>query len=218
MQPDSQYAPLTSDHIKQLQAICPQPRQVLSEPADCLPYGCDNSRQYALPEAVVLVQTHEEVVALVEFCRAHHLPITPRGRGTNTTGAAVPIHGGIVISLEKMDKILELNTIDRTVRAQTGVSNQAIQDYCAPHQLFWPPDPSSAAYCTLGGNLACNAAGPRAVKYGTTRDSVLRLKAVAGTGETLLSGALTSKSVAGLDLTRLLIGSEGTLAIITEAV
>lgn len=218
MQSNSEHTPLESSYLKQLQAICQQSGQVLYQPADCLPYGCDNSKQYALPDAVVLVQTHEEVMAVVKLCRKHHLPITPRGRGTNTTGAAVPIHGGVVVSLEKMDRILELDTTNRTLRVQPGVTNQAIQDYCASHRLFWPPDPGSAAYCTVGGNLACNAAGPRALKYGTTRDNTLRLKAVAGTGETLKTGALTTKSVAGLDLTRLLIGSEGTLAIITEAV
>ena len=216
-QPDSPVA--LDDHlISQLKAICPQRGQVFHKAADCLPYGCDNSKQYAQPAAVVLPQTHDEVVEIVRLCRANHLPITPRGRGTNTTGAAVPIYGGIVVCMERMNRILEIDTTNRTLRAQTGVSNRAIQDYCATEQLFWPPDPSSADFCTLGGNLACNAAGPKAVKYGTTRENTLKLKAVTGTGETLWTGAVTSKSVVGLDLTRLLIGSEGTLAIITEAV
>ena len=209
---------LDSRHISQLEAICPQPGQVLHKAADCLPYGCDNSKQYAQPAAVVLPQTHDEVIEIVRLCRAHRVPITPRGRGTNTTGAAVPIHGGVVVCMERMNRIVEIDTINRTLHAQTGVSNQAIQDYCAPERLFWPPDPGSADFCTLGGNLACNAAGPRAVKYGTTRENTLKLKAVTGAGDTLWTGSVTSKSVVGLDLTRLLIGSEGTLAIITEAI
>ena len=216
-QPDSPVA-LDDQHISQLETICPQRGQVLHKAADCLPYGCDNSKQYAQPAAVVLPQTHDEVVEIVRLCRAHRLPITPRGRGTNTTGATVPIYGGVVVCMERMNRILEIDTVNRTLHAQTGVSNQAIQDYCATEQLFWPPDPSSAEFCTLGGNLACNAAGPRAVKYGTTRENTLKLKAVTGAGETLWSGSVTSKSVVGLDLTRLLIGSEGTLAIITEAI
>ena len=209
---------LDSRYLSQLETICPQPGQVLHKAADCLPYGCDNSKQYAQPAAVVLPQTHDEVVNIVRLCREHRLPITPRGRGTNTTGAAVPIYGGVVVCLERMDKILEIDTVNRTLHAQTGVSNRAIQDYCEPQRLFWPPDPGSADFCTLGGNLACNAAGPRAVKYGTTRENTLKLKAVTGAGDTLWTGAVTSKSVVGLDLTRLLVGSEGTLAIITEAI
>ena len=191
---------------------------MLYKAADCLPYGCDNSKQYAQPAAVVLTQSHDEVVNIVRLCREYRLPITPRGRGTNTTGAALPIHGGIVVCMERMNKIIKIDTVNRTLHAQTGVSNRAIQDYCVAKQLFWPPDPGSADFCTLGGNLACNAAGPGAVKYGTARENTLKIKAVTGAGNTLYSGAITSKSVVGLDLTRLLIGSEGTLAIITEAV
>ncbi|MBC6413385.1 MAG: FAD-binding protein [Chromatiales bacterium] len=214
----NQITALDNRCISQLRVICPHPGQVLYEAADCLPYGCDNSKQYAQPAAVVLPQTHDEVVKIVQLCRTYHLPITPRGRGTNTTGAALPIHGGVVVCMEHMNRILKIDTVNRTLHAQTGVSNRAIQDYCAIEQLFWPPDPGSADFCTLGGNLACNAAGPRAVKYGTTRENTLKIKAVTGAGNTLCSGAITSKSVVGLDLTRLLIGSEGTLAIITEAV
>ena len=104
-----------------------------------------------------------------------------------------------------------------SVRVQSGITNLALQKYLQEINFFWPPDPSSAEYCTIGGNLACNAAGPRAVKYGTTRDNTLQLKAVTGDGKTIVTGSKTSKGVVGLDLTRLLIGSEGTLAIITEA-
>ena len=219
MQPQSNHPViLDSDHIVGLEAICSQPGQVLHKAADCLPYGCDNSKQYAQPSAVVLPRTHDEVVEIVRLCRAHRWPITPRGRGTNTTAAAVPIHGGVVVCMERMDKILAIDTVNRTLHAQTGVSNRAIQDYCATKNLFWPPDPGSADFCTLGGNLACNAAGPSAVKYGTTRDHTLKIKAVSGAGNSFWSGAVTSKSVVGLDLSRLLIGSEGTLAIITEAI
>ena len=155
---------------------------------------------------------------IVKLCFEQRVPITPRGRGTGTTGGATAPQGGVMLSFERMDSILDLNLVDRSLRAQPGVTNQAIQQHCESHGLFWAPDPGSAAYCTLGGNLACNAAGPHALKYGTTRGNTLQIKAVSGTGKTLVCGAVTSKSVVGLDLLRLLIGSEGILAIITEAV
>ena len=208
---------LTADFIKRLQSACAAPR-VLTDAAACWPYGYDNSRLHAPPGAVVFPENHEETVALVRACREHRVPLTPRGRGTGTTGAAVPLHGGVVVSFERMDRILEMDAANRTLRVQPGAINRAVQEHCADAGLFWPPDPGSADYCTIGGNLACNAAGPRAVKYGTPRENTLQLKAVTGAGETLQTGAQTSKSVVGLDLTRLLIGSEGTLAVITEAV
>ncbi len=198
-----------------LQAACPG--RVVTEEAACWTYGYDNSRRHARPEAVVFPANHDETLALVRACREHRVALTPRGRGTNTTGACVPVHGGVVVSFERMNRILALSAADRSLRVQPGATNQEVQDRCAGAGLFWPPDPGSAAYCSIGGNLACNAAGPRALKYGTARDNVLQLKAVTGAGETLVTGARTTKSVVGLDLTRLLIGSEGTLALITEA-
>ncbi len=191
--------------------------EILTQPADCWPYGYDNSRLHAAPEAVIFARDHEQVVAAVCTCRDHRVPVTARGRGTGTTGAAVPIRGGVVISFEHMTDILELDAANRTLRSRAGATNRAIQDSCRPCGFFWPPDPGSADYSTLGGNLACNAAGPRAVKYGTARENTLGLKAVTGDGQTIVTGVQTTKGVVGLDLTRLLIGSEGTLALITEA-
>lgn len=191
--------------------------EILTAPGDCWTYGYDNSRLHAVPDAVVFPLDHEQVAAVVRECCEHRVPITARGRGTGTTGAAVPIRGGIVMSFEKMAKIIETNTADRTLRAQPGVLNTTIQEHCRPHGFFWAPDPGSADYSTLGGNLACNAAGPRAVRYGTARENTLGLKAVTGEGKTIITGTRTTKGVVGLDLTRLILGSEGTLAVITEA-
>ncbi|MES2682735.1 MAG: FAD-linked oxidase C-terminal domain-containing protein [Pseudomonadota bacterium] len=190
---------------------------VLTDPADCLAYGYDNSRRMAQPDAVVFASTHEQVAAVVRVCLLHSIPLTARGRGTNTTGASVPIAGGIVLSLERMNRILRISAGDRLLVCEAGALNADVQAAAAEHGLFWAPDPTSAAFSSVGGNLACGAGGPRAVKYGTARDAVLGLKAVAGNGSTLVTGAATTKSVVGYDLTRLLIGSEGTLAIITEA-
>jgi D-lactate dehydrogenase len=140
-----------------------------------------------------------------------------RGRGTNTTGASVPIHGGLVLSLERMNRLLRYQPDDRLLECEAGMLNGDVQAIAARDGLFWAPDPSSAGYSSVGGNLACGAGGPRAVKYGTSREAVLGLRAVSGAGVTFSSGGNTTKDVVGYDLTRLLIGSEGTLAVITEA-
>ena len=207
---------LSNNIVKQLTEIFSS-HQLLLDPADCWPYGYDNSQIHHPPDAVVLPTTHQQVLDCVAICNQNKVPLTTRGRGTGTTGASIPTSGGIVLSMERMDKILDFNPGNRSVRVETGITNLALQKYLHENSYFWPPDPSSAEFCTIGGNLACNAAGPRAVKYGTTRDNTLQLKAVTGAGDTIITGSKTTKSVVGLDLTRLLIGSEGTLAIITEA-
>jgi len=193
------------------------PANVLTDPADCWPYGYDNSRRHNPPEAVAFATSHEQVMAVVGLCREHHVPLVARGRGTGTTGATVPLRGGVVLALERMDKILDIDVDNRVMVVQPGVTNQAVQEAAAARGFFWPPDPTSAAFCTVGGNLAYNSAGPRAVKYGTPRENTLGLRAVTGSGAEIRTGVYTTKGVVGYDLTRLLIGSEGTLAVITEA-
>lgn len=188
-----------------------------TDPGERLTYGYDNSRRQALPDAVALPTTREQVVALVRACRAHRVPVVARGRGTNTTGAAVPIDGGVVVSFERMQRIVAIRPGDRCAVVEPGVLNGDLQRALAPHGLFWPPDPTSADYSTVGGNLACNAGGPRAVKYGASRDNVLALTAVTGAGELITCGSATTKGATGYDLQRLLVGSEGTLALIVEA-
>jgi len=190
---------------------------VLTDGASRIAYSYDNSKRSAQPLAVALPQTHAEVEALVQACIHHGLPMTARGRATNTTGASVPIAGGVAISFERMRRIIEINRADRYAVVEPGVLNGDLQAALAEHGFFWPPDPTSAPYSTVGGNLACNAGGPRAVKYGACRDNVLALRAVDGRGSGFRCGAPTTKGAVGFDLTRLLIGSEGTLALITEA-
>jgi len=180
-------------------------------------YGYDNSRQHALPDVVLRPTSHEQVLDILRLCNNYRIPLVARGYGTNTTGATVPVCGGAVLSMERMNHILRVDPANRLMLVQAGVTNQDVQHAAAEHGFFWPPDPTSAAVCSVGGNLACNAAGPRAVKYGTTRDNVFGLRAVTGGGVELRAGVFTSKGVVGYDLTRLLIGSEGTLAVITEA-
>ncbi|MGC9456108.1 MAG: FAD-binding oxidoreductase [Halothiobacillaceae bacterium] len=184
---------------------------------DRWPYGMDNSRRHALPLAVLIARDHEQVAAAVRVCAEHRLPVTVRGRGTGTAGGAVPEHGGLVISMERMDRVLEFVPEDRLIVVEAGITNAVVQQAVAQAGFFWPPDPTSSAICTVGGNIACNAAGPKAVKYGSTREHVLGLRAVTGQGNTLRTGVRTTKGVVGYDLTRLLIGSEGTLGLVTEA-
>ncbi|MFU8896820.1 MAG: FAD-binding oxidoreductase [Gammaproteobacteria bacterium] len=190
---------------------------LLTDPADCWTYGYDNSRGQARPRAVVLPADTAAVQRIVEVCRRFRLPLTVRGRGTGTTGAAVPEDGGVVLSTERMAAVLKIDPANRVAVVQPGATNGAVQAAAGAAGFFWPPDPGSAEYCTIGGNLACNAAGPRALKYGTPRENTLGLEAVTGEGRIIRAGCYTTKGVVGLDLTRLLIGSEGTLAIITEA-
>lgn len=187
------------------------------DPSERLTYAFDNSRREVLPDGVALPTTREQVVALVKACRAHRVPLVARGRGTNTTGASVPLAGGVVVSFERMNRIIAIRPGDRCAVVEPGVLNGDLQAALQPHGLFWPPDPTSAAFCTVGGNLACNAGGPRAVKYGASRDNVLALTAVTGAGELIECGTATTKGATGYDLHRLLVGSEGTLALIVEA-
>ena len=187
------------------------------DPAECLAYCYDNSRRQAQPDAVVFPIEHAQVVQLVRACRAARTPLIARGRGTNTTGATVPIGGGVVVSFERMNHIVRIDTDNRLAVVEPGVLNGDLQTALAERGFFWPPDPTSSPYCTIGGNLACNAAGPRAVKYGSCRENTLALRAVTGAGEELRCGVNTTKGAVGYDLTRLLIGAEGTLAVITQA-
>lgn len=190
---------------------------LVTDPAECLAYGYDNSRRQAQPDAVVFPSAHAQVAALVRACRNAHAPLIARGRGTNTTGATVPVDGGVVVSFERMNRIVEIDADNRLALVEPGVLNGDLQAALGERGFFWPPDPTSSPYCTIGGNLACNAAGPRAVKYGSCRENTLGLHAVTGAGEEFRCGVNTTKGAVGYDLTRLLIGAEGTLAIITEA-
>ena len=208
--------PLDKAFLKALGKILATENLLTCE-ADCWPYGYDNSRRHGLPQAVALPVEHEQVVAIVKLCNLYKVVMIPRGRGTGTTGASVPLDGGLVVSMERMNRIIELNVDDRYMVVEPGVLNKQVQDSAGEQGFFWAPDPTSAAFCSIGGNLAYNSAGPRAVKYGTPRENVLGLRVVLANGEEMRTGVYTTKGVVGYDFTRLLIGSEGTLAFITEA-
>lgn len=207
---------MNSGLIVDLQQLLP-PDRLFTDPVDCYAYAYDNSRNYHAPVAVVFPINIAEVASIVQLCNLHKLPVVPRGRGTGTAGGSVPEAGGVVLSLERMSKIIHVDPDNRMAIVEPGVLNQALQDAIKGVGFFWPPDPSSAAYCSIGGNLATCAAGPHAVKYGVARDHIIGLKAVTGNGDIIKTGCYTSKGVVGYDLTRLLVGSEGTLAVICEA-
>lgn len=180
-------------------------------------YAADQGPRRCLPLAVAFPGGHDDVAALVRIANTHRLPLVARGAGSGNVGGALPTPGSVVVSFECMRRVLELSPAERVTVVEAGVPTAEIDTRARTHGLFYPPDPGSAPYCQIGGNLATNAAGPRAVKYGVTRDYVLALRAVAGDGRTLVTGCRTTKGVVGYDLTRLLVGSEGTLALITEA-
>lgn len=207
---------LPDTFINQLRQ-CLDESGLLTDPSETWNYGYDNSRRHAAPEVVVLPASHDQVAKVVRLCYEAGIPLTARGRGTGTTGASVPLQGGVILSTERLNRILKIDPANRYLVVEPGVTNQEVQQAAADHGFFWPPDPTSAAYCSIGGNLAYNSAGPRAIKYGTPRENTFGLRAVTGTGESIRTGVYTTKGVVGYDLTRLLIGSEGTLGIITEA-
>ena len=210
------FSMLNKKHIKSFQKILPADF-VLSEPGDCWAYGYDNSKMHVMPECVLFAESKEQIKNILIYCYNNDIPITTRGRGTGNTGGSVPIENSIVLSLEKMNKIIKVDTENRLAVVQPGVINKVLQDALEVENFFWGPDPSSQEYSTVGGNIANNSAGPRAVKYGTPRDNILGLEFISGTGETHKTGVKTSKGVVGLDLTRLFVGSEGILGVLTEA-
>lgn len=169
------------------------------------------------PVAVVLPRSASEVQAVVRACAAAGVPIVPRGAGSGLSGAANAIEGCVILSMTRMNEIVEIDPDNRLAVAQPGVVNLDLRGAVEKHGLFYPPDPSSYDWCTIGGNLSTNAGGLCCVKYGVTTDSVLGLEIVLADGELLRTGRRTVKGVAGYDLTKLFIGSEGTLGVITQA-
>ena len=207
---------LPADFLSRLAAVVGD-ADLYTDPADRWPYSYDNSRRHAQPDAVAFPASHAEVVRVVKLCNEFKVPLTTRGLGSSTTGSAVPVQGGLVLALERMNRIVSVDGANRALTTETGVTNAAVQEAAGKQGFFWPPDPTSAGYSTVGGNLACGAGGPHAVKYGTARENVLGLRAVLGSGQELSAGVYTTKGAMGYDFTRLLVGSEGTLAVITEA-
>jgi glycolate oxidase len=181
-----------------------------------LVYGTDALQRGAAADLVLIPGTVEEIAAIARLCDANLVPLVVRGAGTGYTGGAVPVRGGVVLSMERFDRILEIDETNQLAVVQPNVLTYQLQDAVEARGLFYPPDPASLKISALGGNVAECAGGPRAVKYGTTRHYVLALQAVLPSGEIIRTGSKAVKNVVGYDLTQLLVGSEGTLAILTE--
>lgn len=194
------------------------PTQVLSQPEEMLAYANDATHYFKsrLPDAVVLPHTAEEVARVMKYAFAKEIPVTPRGAGSGMAGGCTPVHGGIVMDMKRMNRILEIDGGNMTAKAEAGVVLEKFQRTLEKQKLFYPPDPQSASVCTLGGNVATRAGGPRGVKYGTTGNYVTGLEAVLPDGSILSAGGKFVKQSVGYDLTHLLTGSEGTLGVITE--
>lgn len=191
---------------------------VLAE-AQHVDYASDHTEDLVhVPQAVVLPSSTAEVAAVMRLCGEYGVPVTTRGAGSGLAGGCLPVRGGVVLSTERMDAIVEIDERNHQVRVQPGVVTENLQDAVAERGLFYPVDPASRGWCTIGGNVNTNAGGPRAVKYGVVKDYVLNLQVVLPDGSVIWTGADTLKNSTGYNLTQLMVGSEGTLGIVTEIV
>ena len=192
---------------------------VLSDNQSILNYSHDETEDLSYPPEVVLKPVNSaEISKILKYCNLKKIPVTPCGARTGLSGGSLPVFGGVALSLERLNSIIEIDERNLQAKVQPAVINQVFRDALALKGLFYPPDPASKGSCSLGGNLAENAGGPKAVKYGVTKDYVLNLEVVLATGEIIWTGANVLKNATGYDLTSLMIGSEGTLGIITTIV
>ncbi len=189
---------------------------VSTAPEDLICYSFDASGLEMAPSAIVWPESTEEVVRVMKYAYEKGIPVVPRGAGTGMTAGAVPEKGAIILSFEKMKRILEIDAENLSVLCEPGVINGRLQRELEWKGFFYPPDPASMNFCTIGGNVAENAGGPRAVKYGVTRDYVMEIESVLPNGEVITTGIKTAKGVVGYDLSKLLVGSEGTLSVFTK--
>lgn len=180
-------------------------------------YSSDASQIAGTPDYVVRPRSTGQVSRILRFCSEHAVPVTPRGAGTGLSGGASPVHGGVVLDLSSMSRVLEIDISNLQVIVEPGVVHDRLNRTLCPYGFFFPPDPGSSAMCTIGGMIANNSSGMRSVKYGTTKSYVLDLEVVLADGSVLHTGSRVQKSSAGYDLTRLFVGSEGTLGVITRA-
>ncbi|MDP1844955.1 MAG: FAD-linked oxidase C-terminal domain-containing protein [Sediminibacterium sp.] len=182
-------------------------------------YGHDQTEHLQFyPEIVLKPSNTAEIAAIMQLCNKHHLPVTPRGGGTGLSGGALPHLGGVLLSTERLNKIIEIDERNLQVTTEPGVITEVLQNAVKEKGLFYPPDPSSRGSCFIGGNIAENSGGPKAVKYGVVKDYVLNLEVVLPSGEVIWTGANVLKNSTGYNLTQLMVGSEGTLGIVTKIV
>lgn len=206
---------MNQDTIHRLREIV-GPEQVTTVPEELACYSYDGTGREYSPAAVAFPGSSEEIRRIMALASATPFPVVPRGAGTGMSGGSLPVAGGLVLVLSRLNRILEIDRENHLAVVEPGVITGDLRAEAARHGLYYPPDPASLQFCTMGGNVAECAGGPSAVKYGVTRDYVLGLEAVLPDGRLIHTGVRTAKGVVGYDLTRLLVGSEGTLAVITK--
>jgi glycolate oxidase len=209
---------INAGHVERLQQILGKEYVLLDEEA-LNHYAHDETENlHFLPEIVVKPRTAEEISQIMQLCNEHRIPVTPRGAGTGLSGGALPHVGGVLVSSERMNSIVEIDERNLQVTVEPGVITEVLQNAVKEKGLFYPPDPSSRGSCFIGGNIAENSGGPKAVKYGVVKDYVLNLQVVLPTGDIIWTGANVLKNSTGYNLTQLIVGSEGTLGIVTKIV
>jgi glycolate oxidase len=209
---------LTAEHVELFKKISGE-EHVFGDEESLQHYSHDETETLSyLPEVVIRPRTVEEVSAIMKICNADKIPVTPRGAGTGLSGGALPHLGGVVLSTERMNSILQVDERNLQVTTEPGVITEVLQNAVKEKGLFYPPDPSSRGSCFIGGNIAANSGGPKAVKYGVVKDYVLNLQVVLPTGEIIWTGSNVLKDSTGYNLTQLIVGSEGTLGIVTKIV
>lgn len=211
------YNPITAEVIDRIRQAVGGKALVL-DPEKLKEFGKDATEQHHTPELAVEAESVEQVQALMRLATEHRFPVTPRGLGTGLAGGSVPVFGGIVLSLAKMNRIISIDRDNLIAIAEPGVITLDLKNAARQEGLYYPPDPASLDTCSIGGNVSTNAGGASCVKYGTTRDYVLGLEAVLASGKKIRAGVQTRKGVVGYDLAHLLVGSEGTLGIITQLI
>lgn len=215
---DRTYGKVTPELVSQLTQILGE-AQVFCDDETLAAYAHDETENlHFLPEVVVKPSTTEQISAIMRLCHAHLIPVTPRGAGTGLSGGALPHFGGVLLSTEKMNRILQIDERNLQVTTEPGVITEVLMNAVKEKGLFYPPDPSSRGSCFIGGNIAENSGGPKAVKYGVVKDYVLNLEVVLPNGEVIWTGANVLKNSTGYNLTQLMVGSEGTLGIVTKIV
>jgi glycolate oxidase len=209
---------LSEEVINKLASIVGQENILMDDDA-LSTYGRDKTEDLVfLPDVVVRPKNTQEVSEILKVCNEFRIPVTPRGAGTGLAGGSLPVQKGVILSMERFNKILNIDELNLQATVEPGVITEVFQNTVKEKGLFYPPDPSSRGSCFLGGNLANNSGGPKAVKYGVTRDYVINMEVVLPTGEIIWTGANVMKNSTGYNLTQLMCGSEGTLGVITKIV
>src|SRR5690348_9291359 len=211
-------AVLTAKHLEAFKKIVGE-AFVFSDEESLYNYSHDETEDlHYPPEVVIKPRTAEEISAILKICNRDNIPVTPRGAGTGLSGGALPHMGGVLLSMERFNSILHIDERNLQVTTEPGVITEVLQNAVKEKKLFYPPDPSSRGSCFIGGNISENSGGPKAVKYGVVKDYVLNLEMVLPTGEIIWTGANVLKNATGYNLTQLIVGSEGTLGVVTKIV